>query len=45
MAKKTPKQWAVWFLILNAGLIATAAGISLLKRPTISPWAAHRASP
>ncbi len=33
MAKKTPKQWAVWFLILNAGLIATAAGISLFKTP------------
>lgn len=33
MAKKMPKQWAVWFLILNAGLIATAAGISLFKTP------------
>ncbi len=33
MAKKTPKQWAVWFLILNAGLISTAAGISLFKSP------------
>ena len=33
MMKKTPRQWAVWFLILNAGLIATAAGIALFKSP------------
>lgn len=33
MVKKTRKQWIVWFLILNAGLIATAAGISLFKSP------------
>lgn len=33
MIKKTPKQWAVWFLVLNLGLISTAAGISLFKSP------------
>ena len=33
MVKKTPRQWAVWFVILNLGLIATAAGISLFKSP------------
>ncbi len=33
MVKKTPKQWTVWFLVLNLGLIATAAGIALFKSP------------
>ncbi|MBQ2601932.1 MAG: YitT family protein [Oscillospiraceae bacterium] len=31
--KKTFKQRLVWFLILNAGLIVTAAGIALFKTP------------
>lgn len=33
MVKKTPKQWIVWFVILNVGLMATAAGIALFKSP------------
>lgn len=32
-AKKSFKEKLVWFLILNAGLIVTAAGIALFKTP------------
>ncbi|MBR0063414.1 MAG: YitT family protein, partial [Oscillospiraceae bacterium] len=31
--KKTFKDHAIWFLLLNAGLIVTAAGISFFKTP------------
>ncbi len=31
--KKTFKKKLIWFLILNAGLIVTAAGIALFKAP------------